>query len=235
MMRRFHRIALRMALCAAALLVQPAAADTGDPVIVELFTSQGCSSCPPADAMLDELADRDDVIPLALHVDYWDYIGWKDSFANPAHTDRQRAYARAVKSSTIYTPQFVVGGLDHVVGTKAMKLFENIMKHQALETGVTIELRRDGDAVAIDATADAAKAYDVHLVRYTPEETVAIKRGENAGQSLHYANIVRDWTTIDWNAGTPLNRRVEAPGSDPVVVFVQEPRNGLIVAAARLR
>lgn len=234
-MRRSHRIALQMALAAMPLFAHPAMADSGDPVIVELFTSQGCSSCPPADAMLDELTDRDDVIPLALHVDYWDYIGWKDSFAKPAHTERQRAYARAANTNTIYTPQFIVGGLDQVVGTRAMELSENIVKHQALDTGVAVELRRDGNAVVIDATAETAKTFDVHLVSYKPKATVAIERGENAGQSLSYANIAEDWTTFAWDAGTPLKKRVDLAANGPIVAFVQEPRNGLIVAAARLR
>ena len=91
-----------------------------NPVVVELFTSQGCSSCPPADALMHDLAAREDVIPLALHVDYWDYIGWKDPFGNPAHADRQRAYAAAGNRRTIYTPEMVVGGVTDIVGTQPM-------------------------------------------------------------------------------------------------------------------
>ena len=90
------------------------------PVVVELFTSQGCSSCPPADALLHELSKRDDVIPLALHVDYWDYIGWKDSFAQPAFTARQRGYAQASGRRAIYTPQMIIGGQFDVVGNRPM-------------------------------------------------------------------------------------------------------------------
>ena len=103
-----------------------AAAAADRPVVVELYTSQGCSSCPPADAILAELADREDVIALAFHVDYWDYIGWKDIFADPANTLRQRNYARVAGARSVYTPQMIVDGQDHVVGTKPMKLAEHI-------------------------------------------------------------------------------------------------------------
>jgi hypothetical protein len=95
------------------------AAEAGDPVVVELFTSQGCSSCPPADALLSELAEHEDIIALALHVDYWDYIGWADSLARPEHTVRQKAYAAAAGKRMVYTPQFVIGGIDHVTGYRA--------------------------------------------------------------------------------------------------------------------
>src|SRR6056297_1329329 len=98
--------------CAAALASFTAPALADDPVVVELFTSQGCSSCPPADAMLGELAERDDVIPLALHVDYWDYIGWADIFADPAYTRRQKGYAHATGQRMVYTPQMVIDGQD---------------------------------------------------------------------------------------------------------------------------
>ena len=97
-------------------------------VVVELYTSQGCSSCPPADALLEQLAARDDVIALSLHVDYWDYLGWQDAFANPAFTKRQRGYAARAGSSMIYTPQMVIGGRDHIVGTKGMELSDLIAK-----------------------------------------------------------------------------------------------------------
>lgn len=101
---------------AASVVTAPAASADEKTVVVELFTSQGCSSCPPADALLAELDKSADVIALALHVDYWDYIGWKDSFADPENTERQRGYARAAKARSIFTPQMVIGGVDHVIG-----------------------------------------------------------------------------------------------------------------------
>ena len=95
-------------------------------VVVELFTSQGCSSCPPADALLDRLSSRNNVLALSLHVDYWDYIGWKDKFASPAHTARQQAYARAAGRRSVYTPQMIINGLDDVAGTAPMDVADMI-------------------------------------------------------------------------------------------------------------
>ncbi|MGC1503832.1 MAG: DUF1223 domain-containing protein, partial [Sulfitobacter sp.] len=166
------------------------------PVVVELYTSQGCSSCPPADAILHELAGRDDVIALALHVDYWDYIGWKDPFGDPAHAVRQRAYAAAGNRRSIYTPEMVVGGVTDIVGAKPMKLSKAIAEHASLPAQVTVKLARSGDTLRIDATAlrRLNGPLTVHMLRYTPNRTTQIKRGENRGKTLENANIVEGWT-----------------------------------------
>mgnify|MGYP000680805641 CR=1 FL=1 len=122
----------------------------GGPVVVELYTSQGCSSCPPADAFLErELAERDDVIALALHVDYWDYIGWKDDFADPAYTRRQRSYAHAAGHRTIYTPQMIIGGVDHVIGSHPSEVKGFIAQHEKLASDVSVTLERNGDSLEI--------------------------------------------------------------------------------------
>ena len=209
------------------------------PIVVELYTSQGCSSCPPADAFLHELAKRDDVLPLALHVDYWDYIGWKDSFADPAHTVRQRAYARAGGERMIYTPQMIIDGLEHVVGNRPRDVNNLIKKHQADRDGVKVELARDGDNLTINATANPGTSGPlvVHLVRYSPEETVKINRGENAGRTLSYANIVTEMNVLEpnWNGRDPLQIETSVTGDNPVVVLVQDYGNGPIQGAARLR
>ena len=207
-------------------------------VVVELYTSQGCSSCPPADKLLHELAKRDDVIPLALHVDYWDYIGWKDIFANPAYTKRQRAYARAAGSRTVYTPQMIVGGVDHVIGNRPAEVAAKIDAHLALTAPVLLELSRNGDTVTVEAEAARNLPRDlvVQLVRYRTSETVSISRGENAGRTLEYANIVSDWSVIGhWNGREPLSLKAKAKGDQPVVVILQRPNHGPILAAARLR
>jgi len=208
------------------------------PVVVELYTSQGCSSCPPADALLRELSPRDDVIPLALHVDYWDYIGWKDSFADPAHTERQKAYSRAAGHGTIYTPQMIVGGRDHVVGYKPMRLAELIEAHHAQAPAIELTLVRADGVLRIAARMLAAPSGDmvVQLVRYTPEETVEIRRGENAGRSLTYANIVTAWQVLgEWDGAEPLSIDTELSGAAPVVVLIQQAGHGPVLAAARLR
>jgi hypothetical protein len=207
-----------------------------EPVVVELFTSQGCSSCPPADALLARLTERTDIIPLALHVDYWDYIGWADKFADPAFTHRQKGYARARGSRTIYTPQMIVAGTAAVVGHKPMDLAERLM--EALEEPRLVELEVDRDGESITARVRPLKPLQgemlLQLVRYDPSETVSIGRGENAGHTFTYYNIVTDWETIaTWNGREPLSVRHDAPGSAPAVVLVQRSGYGPIVAAAR--
>ncbi|MCB2130490.1 MAG: DUF1223 domain-containing protein [Rhodobacteraceae bacterium] len=209
-----------------------------NPVVVELYTSQGCSSCPPADKVLQGLAKRDDVIALALHVDYWDYIGWKDSFADPGYSDRQRAYARFAGARTVYTPQMIVGGMDHLVGVRTAELEALVKRHGAADTPVRITLQRQGGKVRINAQSKAALPDDclVQLVRYRPLEQVTIERGENAGKVLDYANIVTDWRRIaKWNGRSPLAVTADAAGSDALAVIIQEPGPGRILAAARLQ
>ena len=207
------------------------------PVVVELYTSQGCSSCPPADAYFHkELAKRDDVIALALHVDYWDYIGWKDSFASPAYTARQKSYARASGHRSVYTPQMIVNGKDHVVGTHPEKVEKLIERHRGQTGSVALTLKRQGNRIAIAATAAQQQPMQVHVVRYKPEEKVSIKRGENAGRMVTYGNIVNDWKVVaDWNGSTPLKIEARAKGDGPVVVLIQQANGGPILAAGRLR
>ncbi|MBT8457322.1 MAG: DUF1223 domain-containing protein, partial [Alphaproteobacteria bacterium] len=179
--------AWRATLAAAFIALAGSALAEDRLVVIELFTSQGCSSCPPADALLGELAQRDDVLPLSLHVDYWDYIGWKDIFADPAHTVRQKGYARVAGQRSIYTPQMIVGGADHVVGYKPMKLAMLIEEHRNAAAPVDVEVTRAGDEVEISTSAtgrtDIGSAI-IQIVRYIPSQTVDIRRGENRGRTL---------------------------------------------------
>lgn len=221
-----------------ALGLTASAALADGPVVVELYTSQGCASCPPADAMLQELALREDVIALALHVDYWDYIGWADVFAQPEFDDRQRGFARAAGQRTIYTPQMIVNGTDRVVGARAMDLADAIARHRASSNGVTVELEREGNRLRILCLAEPARAEElvVQIVRYNPEETVSILRGENAGKTFSYSQIVTDWQVIGrWDASEPMETEIVLEGDEPVVVIVQQADYGPILAAARLR
>ncbi|RYH09829.1 thioredoxin family protein [Tropicimonas sp. IMCC6043] len=206
------------------------------PVVVELFTSQGCSSCPPADALLQELAERSDVLPLALHVDYWDYIGWKDSFARPEHTARQKRYAHSAGSRTIYTPQMVVGGVDQIVGTRPMAVTDAVMRHLQMGPVVDLSARRSGDSIRVTAPKpDVPGNYRVQLVRFLPEKTVRIERGENAGQTMEYINIVTDWRVLgDWSGLEPLDMSFPVPGPEKSAVIVQQAKQGAIVGALRL-
>ncbi len=216
---------------------QVAASD--NPVVVELYTSQGCSSCPPADAYLkDVLASREDVIALALHVDYWDYIGWKDEFANPDYTKRQQGYARAAGTRTIYTPQMIIGGQDHVIGAKPGKVSGLIDKHKSQETPVSIATSMKNGTLTINLNCEIAmdEHLTVQLVRYTPEEVVDIQRGENAGREIAYANIVTDWNTVaEWDTSKPLKMMMPVQGDDRTVVIVQRMKNGPIIAASRVQ
>lgn len=219
------------------MLASPVVAQD-NPVVVELYTSQGCSSCPPADAILHELADRDDVIALALHVDYWDYIGWKDPFGDPAHAVRQRAYAAAGNRRTIYTPEMVVGGVTDIVGAKPMKLSKAIAEHAGQPDQVEMVLSRDGDTLRIRATALGRlnSPLTVHMLRYTPNQITQIKRGENHGKTLEYTNIVEGWTVLgQWDGKAPLLMDASIAGDKPAVVILQEAKAGPIVAAARFR
>lgn len=205
-------------------------------VVVELYTSAGCSSCPPADAMFTKLADREGVIALSLHVDYWDYIGWKDEFGDPAYTARQKSYARYAHHRSVYTPQLIVGGTGYVVGNKPMEVIDLINAQKTQAPQVDLSITRKGGRVVINAATQTPQPMFVQLVRYTPRAVVNISRGENAGRTIEYTNIVNEWRQIDtWNGADPLRLSARANGSDPVVVIIQAVGPGPILAAARLR
>ena len=186
---------------------------------------------------MTELAQAHQVIALALHVDYWDYIGWADSFATPQYTERQKSYARAAGSRMIYTPQMIVGGLDRVEGNAPDAVVRMIGKHLAAASPVRLTLERQGDKVIIRAVAnpplkDPAR---VQIVRYLPEAMVDIERGENAGHRISYTNVVTSWKSLgEWPGSEPLEMQTDAPGDQPVVVIVQRQGPAEILAAARL-
>ncbi len=232
---------LRTAVIATALslaLAAPAAAEN-DPVVVELFTSQGCSSCPPADRLMHDLAKRDDVIGLALHVDYWDYIGWEDEYANPDHTQRQRAYARQGGRSMIYTPQMVINGQQDVVGAQSRELERLINAHLTAAPEAEVAATRSGNEVTVEVTPvelPEGQAYDVRVVQYSPMRHASIRRGELAGHELDYANVVDSWQVAgQWDGGAPQRFSATLTSDLPAVVLVQRVGHGPIVAAARVR
>ncbi|MBY5934029.1 DUF1223 domain-containing protein [Tateyamaria omphalii] len=223
------------ALAALSSLVMPAAAQS--PVVVELFTSQGCSSCPPADKLMHELAKRDDVIALALHVDYWDYIGWKDEFADPDYAKRQRGYAVAAGRRSVYTPQMIINGQADIVGARPMELSKVISEYAVKTTPVSLVVTKSGDRVRIVAeSAEPAGPLVVQMLRYTPERTARITRGENAGHTITYANVTEGWKILQqWDGITDLAIEADAPGDKPLVVLVQQGVDGPILAATQLR
>lgn len=214
---------LLASLFAAALIATPAAAD---PVVVELYTSQGCSSCPPADALLGEIAGRDGVIALSLHVDYWDWIGWPDTFADAAFTARQRAYARAAHSNVVYTPQFVVGGMDSVEGADGMKLADLVAVHREASRDVlrmaTTPRGREVLAMAV------AGGGQIVLVTYRPEATVRVLAGENAGRSITYHNVVERWDVLAaWDGSEAAFPLPDPPAGMRQAVLAQAMPGGL--------
>lgn len=207
------------------------------PVVVELFTSQGCSSCPPADKLMHDLAARDDVIALALHVDYWDYIGWKDQYADPANTRRQHAYAHEGGRKMVYTPQMIVNGQRDIVGTRSMELADLIAEERDRPLPATLKATRTGGTLRVEATGTGpVEPCDVYLVRYDPERSIAITRGENAGRTLSYYNVVDNWQVIGrWDGRGPLRIDTQLTGDLPSVVLLQRPGPGRIMAAARVQ
>lgn len=216
-----------------------AVGEESNPVVVELYTSQGCSSCPPADALMHKLAEQDDVIGLALHVNYWDYIGWKDEFADPSHTLRQQGFAQVGGRSMIYTPQMIINGQEDVVGARGMELMDHIGKHRAKAPAAKAFAARSGGQVeiSVNTTGKALSGeYDVFLVSYTPSRRVSIKRGELAGETLDYANVVEAWTQVGtWDGQGHYTLTTPAIRDEPAVVLIQKINHGAIVAAARVR
>lgn len=236
-LRRFAILSLMISLLAAPAVVL---AEPRPVVVVELFTSQGCSSCPPADALISELATRDDVLPLALHVDYWDYIGWADSFARPQYTARQKAYARMAHSGSIYTPQIVVGGTEHVVGFKPMKVANLVQAHGAASVPVEIRIEQtEHGGLRVRCLprpgAELPASINVDLVGYLREAVVEIHHGENAGKTITYANIVQSWERLgNWDGSGVFDASAPAPGAGPFAVIVQARGPGRVLAAVKI-
>jgi hypothetical protein len=228
--------------CAAALLAagvaaaDPTIAGTGRPAVVELYTSQGCSSCPPADALLGELARRPDVLALAFHVDYWDDLGWRDRFELPVAMQRQRQYARQLGSASVYTPQMVVDGTADVVGGDAAGVARLIASPRA---SVPVQIStRDGELLVSVAAANGMPAAEVTLLSYLPQAQTAIGRGENAGRALREYNIVRSCAALGRWQGAAAEWRVRVADlpadARAVAVLIQQPGPGAIIGAAQL-
>jgi hypothetical protein len=217
----------------------PAAVAASDrPVVVELFTSQGCSSCPPADRFLDELVEMDGVIGLSWHVDYWDYIGWKDVFADPEFTERQKYYAHSMGEKMVYTPQMIVGGVAHVVGSDRQKVTALIDAAQAEDSVVDLSVVRSDDNISISAevVGDPTGRMNVYVVYYIPKASVDITRGENAGSMFTYTNVVESWEKLrGWNGRRKLSLDVSVASERSAVIMIQAENYGPILAAADLK
>lgn len=207
------------------------------PVVLEFFTSQGCSSCPPADEIFSRIVGENRVIALALHVDYWDYLGWQDTFGREEHTERQRLYAKAHGERTIYTPQMIVQGSDIVMGHEEGQIRGRIAAHEARPRLVDLDLRREGGAVEIVVAPHDGPVGDaeIHVVEFVPRTTMTVEGGENAGYHHTFLNVVTGWATIGrWDGASRAVMRHAARPDLPVAVLVQTPQNGPILSAAQL-
>ena len=217
------------------------ATHNGHPVVVELFTSQGCYSCPPADKYVGVLKKRENVIALAYHVDYWDYIGWKDPFATPTNTQRQRGYSKAMGLWSIYTPQMVIDGRLEGVGSRTREISDKIGRVSAMSladrVSIPIALRASPETLSVKIEGGAApKGGDIWLVTYDDEKTTAIPRGENAGKTLTEYNIVRGVRRLgEWSGRTvSSDYSIKDLGiqADNAVILLQEKGQGAIYGAA---
>ena len=227
----FPRLALSLGLIAA---LSPAAGFAAErPVVVELFTSQGCSSCPPANAYLNEMVkQRRDVLALAFHVTYWDRLGWKDPFSLAAATDRQAVYGRRFGDGS-YTPEMVVDGSASAVGSDRGEVgpaIENAKRNG--QTAAAVNVSKSGEQLSIEVGAGSGNAR-VLLVGFDHEHTTAIGRGENGGRTLTEANVVRSIRIAGQWSGTALHLNERFPEGQDVAVVLEAP-DGRIIGASRL-
>lgn len=204
--------------------------------VVELYTSQGCSSCPPADAYLGKLAARPDVLALSFHVDYWDYIGWKDPFADPRYTARQRAFSVKFAQRYVYTPQMVVHGSYQVVGSDPAVIEGAIEKARKMPS-VTVTLTEKDGGYEVDLpSSEAHKDINVIAVFFDDKHETKVDRGENSGRNIANYNVVRDFQEVlRWNgeARKVAFKNPHAKGNNCAVIL-QSALTGKIIGAAQL-
>lgn len=233
---------LFLALTAGAVSVSSPllAATAPTPILVELFTSQGCSDCPPADHLLVELAGRKDVVALTLPITYWDMLGWKDTLATDANTHRQKSYAKAMSRSGVYTPQIVVGGAEHVIGGQRDKVLTAISHAQAQRELIPIAISQSSGRVTVTIAArpngERNSATTIWLMHTLSHAKVAIGGGENNARELVYANVVRELHRFgDWDGGEKsftIPMRAEPGKQDGLAVVLQRADYGPVVGAA---
>jgi hypothetical protein len=229
------RIASTLALTCFAVLAARAAPAVRDlqtlpRAVIELFTSQGCSSCPPADKLMAELANDPSLIVMSLAVDYWDYLGWKDTLALHGHSNRQRAYANTRADREVYTPQVVVNGIAHALGSDKAAIERTIhdtaQRAHPLTLAVTMSVVDGKVTVNVSADPNETGQGEVWLCPISKSVTVAIGRGENSGHSLTYTNVVRRWVKLgEWTGkaqsfSVPL-ASVQNSDIDSLAVVVQ--------------
>ncbi len=208
------------------------AADASHPTVVELFQSQGCSSCPPANANVNAISQRSDILALSFAVTYWDQLGWKDTFAKPQYTERQWEYARGLHHDEVWTPQVIINGRTDIVGTRRKDLEDAIVKADRGLGGPNITITSS----TVEVSGSVGEPADVWLVRYDSKTVdIAISRGENNGRTLPHKNIVRELVRLGrWQGGKTIFSipAMSLPGLS-TAAFIQVGRGGKIISAAR--
>ena len=234
--------ALSASLTLAAVAQGPAVAQERPRAVIELFTSQGCSSCPPADRLMVEMAKDPTLIVVSLPVDYWDYLGWKDTLAHSAFTFRQKAYSATRGDRQVYTPQVVINGAMHAVGSDREAIDKAIATSREQASVLSIDLKIEKTDNGLRAILPAAQGLSGHLwvLPMVKERAVQIGRGENTGRSVIYTNVVRSVTRIGYWNGEALTLDIPATAvpteCEGVVVLLQggsEKKPGQIIGAAR--
>ncbi len=223
---------------------QPSSVSAAATGVVELFTSQGCSSCPAADALLGRLAKRDDVIAISLSVDYWDYLGWKDTLARAKFSERQKAYAKVLGDGMVYTPQMVINGLAHVNGSDEAKVERALEKMAKSVAHVPVRMSMSDDKLVVDVGAAppgaSVKEATIWLAVMSSAVEVPITRGENRGKTITYSNVVRELIPIGIWSGKATSVQLERhtfmqKDAERCAVLVQQGQAGPIIGAALMR
>jgi hypothetical protein len=219
--------------CMAVVMLASAARSEEKRAVIELFTSQGCSSCPSADRLLGELAQDRTLVALSVSVDYWDYLGWKDTLAVPGHTQRQRGYAKSRGDRQVYTPQAVINGAMHAIGSDKAAIERAILKSRdqpgTMAVSVTLSDSNGRITVGLPDSSAAARS-EVWLCGVTKAAAIEITRGENRGKTITYHNSVRSWQKLgEWSgkaASWSVSRSDFKAGVDRAAVIVQERLSG---------
>lgn len=208
--------------------------------VVELFTSEGCSSCPPADRVLLKIAaENKEVYVLSYHVDYWDHLGWKDPFSQPLFTERQRQYAKQFNLESIYTPQVVINGAEELVGSDEQRLRSSLLRSGTLPSFNLSAERKNAATINLTYELKITEPMKVQIALIQPKAVNEIKRGENSGRTLHHVNVVRLLKTLDANsASSSVVVNVPASLQDKafeILLFTQAKNNNQIRAASKIR
>ena len=247
-MKRARNLVLAGAFACAAIAAMLAAAsvafaqDSRAPrllSVLELYTSQGCSSCPTADALFVDMARDPSLLVLTLPVDYWDYLGWKDTLAHSAFSQRQRSYAKARGDGQIYTPQAIIDGAAHTVGSDRQAMNQIIKAHQASPLPLDVKISEHGQMISITVSG-TARAGSIWILPVARKRSVAIQRGENRGREVTYANVVRglmrvgDWRGEAMTLDVPASLVKQADADTfAVLIHSDDAKIGRVIGAAK--